>query len=322
MAISLLATAQESAGDYVVTRDTPSWFKSSFLDFPEDISEAAAEGKQLMVYFGQDGCPYCKKLHDDNFHQAEIVSLLKEKFDSVAVNMFGDLDAVWIDGEEYIEKTLARRLNIQFTPTLLFLDDEGNEVLRIAGYQSPPRFLSALHYVLSDLTDGVSFADYWRQQAKQDEKVTALPDLAPPFSAPPYNLSSPSKMTAVLVTQSSCSICNEWQNFLSSDKAKQWHEAFAYVRLDLFGRDNTMSGDQTASQWVLDKQVAFVPAIIFLDESGTEQFRVDGYLRDFHLSSVLDYVASGAYRREPEFQRFLQQRSDQLRQQGENVTIW
>lgn len=45
-------------------------------------------------------------------------------------------------------------------------------------------------------------------------------------------------------------------------------------------------------------------------------------LRDFHLSSVLDYVASGAYRREPEFQRFLQQRSDQLRQQGENVTIW
>ena len=35
----------------------PPWFQETFLDFREDVREAAAQGKRLLVYFGQDGCP-------------------------------------------------------------------------------------------------------------------------------------------------------------------------------------------------------------------------------------------------------------------------
>ncbi len=54
----------------------------------------------------------------------------------------------------------------------------------------------------------------------------------------------------------------------------------------------------------------------------TEVFRIDAYLRPFHLASALDYVASGAYRDEPSFQRFVQTRAERLRVQGETVDLW
>ena len=42
--------------------DKPDWFKNSFLDIREDVADAKAAGKRLVLYFYQDGCPYCKKL--------------------------------------------------------------------------------------------------------------------------------------------------------------------------------------------------------------------------------------------------------------------
>ena len=42
----------------------------------------------------------------------------------------------------------------------------------------------------------------------------------------------------------------------------------------------------------------------------------------WHLAAVLDYVASGAYRGEPSFQRFLQKRADALRAAGQPVDLW
>ena len=50
----------------------PAWFKHSFLDLREDIRDAAAEGKRVMVYFHQNGCPYCAALVNNNFSQKNI----------------------------------------------------------------------------------------------------------------------------------------------------------------------------------------------------------------------------------------------------------
>ena len=47
--------------------EQPAWFKHSFLDLKDDIWEAAAEQKRVILYFYQDGCPYCAKLLRENF---------------------------------------------------------------------------------------------------------------------------------------------------------------------------------------------------------------------------------------------------------------
>ena len=51
-------------------------------------------------------------------------------------------------------------------------------------------------------------------------------------------------------------------------------------------------------------------------------FRIDGYIRPFHLVSALDYVASGSWKTEPSFQRFLQARADRERAAGRTVDLW
>lgn len=62
--------------------------------------------------------------------------------------------------------------------------------------------------------------------------------------------------------------------------------------------------------------------IVFFDPAGREVFRIEAYLRPFHLTSSFDYVSSGAYRTEPSFQRYLQARAAKIRAKGGRVDLW
>ena len=317
--LSMAAAAQQSM-DYIVDRDTPEWFKKSFLDFSEDAAEAAAENKRVMIYFGQDGCPYCKKLHDLNYRQTEIVTKMRNHLDSIALNIYGDLDTVWVDGNEYSEKELAERLSIQFTPTLLFLDEQGREILRLAGYQPPKKFKIALQYVI-DKEEQEPFADYLRRMSPPTPTNTTAATYPQKFVTLPYDFIHAGKPTAVLISQPQCTACNEWRDFLQSETAVLWRQARDVLEVNLYGKQEVMHGMGEAA-WVAKQHVAFVPTLIFFNAEGQEEFRIDGYLRDFHLDSVFDYVVSGAYLQQPEFQRFLQKRADTLREQGVEVKLW
>ena len=57
--------SETPSGDFhgAVEAPHPGWFKESFLDFREDIAEASVEGKRLLLYFWQRGCPYCCLLY-------------------------------------------------------------------------------------------------------------------------------------------------------------------------------------------------------------------------------------------------------------------
>ena len=54
------------------SQEPPAWFTESLLEMREDVAAAAADGKRVMLYFGQDGCPYCKRLMEVNFRQATL----------------------------------------------------------------------------------------------------------------------------------------------------------------------------------------------------------------------------------------------------------
>ena len=168
-------------------QEQPEWFKHSFLDIREDTEEAAATGKRLILYFYQDGCPYCKKLLQDNFGQREITQRTRQYFDLIAINMWGDREVVDLQGNASTEKLFARDLKVMFTPTLLMLDEEGAVVLRINGYYAPHRFLAALEYVGQRLEKKTSFRAY--QAGLTPEKASGRLHGNPDFLQPPYRLS-------------------------------------------------------------------------------------------------------------------------------------
>jgi thioredoxin-related protein len=74
--------------------------------------------------------------------------------------------------------------------------------------------------------------------------------------------------------------------------------------------------------WARELRVVYAPTLVFLDAGGREVFRSEGYLKPFHLAATLDYVASGAYRDEPDFQRYVQKRADAARAAGKRVDLW
>ena len=141
------AGAQVVASPHAI--DIPRWFSNSLLDFKDEIPEAAREGKRVMVYFGQDGCPYCKALMKANFGPGPIADKTRKHFVAIAINIWGDADVTWIDGTKTTEKELARMLKVQFTPTLLFFETDGQLVLRLNGYLPPERFTHVLDYVIA-----------------------------------------------------------------------------------------------------------------------------------------------------------------------------
>jgi thioredoxin-related protein len=105
---------------------------------------------------------------------------------------------------------------------------------------------------------------------------------------------------------------------------KRQLERFDVVRFGLAERTELVTpqgAKTTAEVWARALKVSYTPTVILFD-GGREVFRFEAYVRPFHLAGGLDYVASGGYRKEPSFQRYLQGQADKLRERGERVELW
>jgi len=305
--------------------EAPPWFAQTFLDFGEDIRDAARDGRRLMVYFGQDGCPYCRELMVNNFSQRRIVEKTRGHFVSIALNLWGDRETTWLDGRVMSEKALGRLLNVQFTPTLLFFDESGAIVARVNGYAPPHRFEAVLDYVAGRHEKEGALGAYLARHVR-DSASERMAD-EPFFLPPPYDLqrAPDAKPLAVLFETSRCAPCDEMHRIgFKRAEVRALLERFDVVRFGLSARTPVTTPDgrrTTAEAWARELGVSFTPTFVFIDAGGREAFRIDAYLRPFHLASSLEYVASGAYREEPSFQRFVQQRAERLRARGTKVDL-
>lgn len=136
------------------------FFADTFLDMSEDLADATAEGKDLMVIIEQRGCPYCRELHEVNFARGEIASYANDHFIVVQLDMWGSREVTDFDGEAMEERDLARKWFANFTPTTLFfaLDDPANPpdnmrdalAFLMPGYFKPFHHLSSMEYVFTD----------------------------------------------------------------------------------------------------------------------------------------------------------------------------
>jgi len=317
------ARAQEVA-PYAI--DIPPWFVETFLDFREDVRDAAKNNRRLMVYFGQDGCPYCRQLMVTNFSQRRIVDKTREHFVAVALNIWGDRDVTWVDGRTMSEKELARVLEVQFTPTLLFFDDRMNVVARLNGYYPPHRFEAVLDYVAGGREKSETLAAYLARSTP--EAASARLSAEPFFVKAPYDLTRRrgGKPLAVIFETPYCGACDELhREGFRRPEVRALLARFDVAQFPLGARTGLTTPDGhkvAADAWARDLGVAYTPSMIFFDEGGREVFRIDAYLRSFHLASTLDYVASGAYRSEPSFQRYIQARAERKRAAGERVDLW
>ncbi len=119
--VSAPASAAELGDDGL--HKTP-WMRDTFKDLREDLEEAAGEGKRLVLFIEQQGCIYCKKMHEEVFPQPDLAAYIEENFFVVQMDLHGSTTATDFDGQEEEQRALMRKWGILFTPTLVFLPEE------------------------------------------------------------------------------------------------------------------------------------------------------------------------------------------------------
>lgn len=286
----------------------PDWFKVSFLDIKEDLTEANNEKRGLIIYFGQEYCPYCKALLHNNWGQKEIIKYTRSNFDVIAINVRGDRMVTDLDGQQYPEKLFASNHKTAFTPTLLFYDKAGKQALKLTGYRKPYQFRAALEYVADNHHSKESFRYYLARaegaesfgQDTLNESVIFLP--------PPYELNklTQKKPLAVFFEEKKCHACDVLHaGPLNQNTILKEFSLMNSVQLDMWSDTPIISpgGKKlSARQWADLLDLSYAPTIIFFSENGKEIIRVESVVGFFRLRSVLRYVNSRAYVTQPSYQ--------------------
>ncbi len=323
--------AEEKANyDGAKPTEYPSWFKEGFLDLNEDVSEATKNNKRLMLIFHQPGCPYCNALVERNLAQKDIEQKVRKSFDVVSMNMWGDREIVNIGSQTFTEKSFASALKVQFTPTILFFNEQGKIVLRLNGYLPPDRFKIAVDWVADKHETTISYRDYVAKH-KPNRKNTGKIIREPYFNKQPYNLTklvnNPSKKPfALLFEQKDCPNCLLLHEKVLSEKSTQnIISQFSVIQLDMWAETpiTDLNGVKTTARNLAKKyDVKYAPTIIVFNPQGKEIIRSEAFFKTFHTQGIFHYVLSESYLKQPSFQRYLSKRAEHFVESGVNVDIW
>lgn len=314
LALPLVALGSARDGDF------NSVISESLLEFPDELRDAAKAGKRVVVYFEQENCPICRRMVQTNFSQKDIVDALKRHFVVVPLDVWGARETTWVDGKARPEKELAAHLGVRFTPVLYFLDERGSLVLRANGYMPPHEFRAALAFVSGRMEGKTTFKDYY---AAQPRPAAAKTLASQPFFDAVADTRPRGKPMAILFETPECVECDRLhqEGFRDADVMKQV-PGLRWVRLALHSTEAVTAPDgsaTTAAALAKSLRVTTTPAMVFLDAAGKEAFRLDGYPRAWHVASALEYVASGAWQKEPQFMKYMQLRADRQRAEGREV---
>jgi len=102
----------------------------------------------LVVFFEQGDCHACDVLHTQPLKEPAIHRLFRQ-FDNVQLDIWADTPVVTPNGTRTTAKQWAKDLGIFYTPSILFFDENGREVIRVDSVVRFYRLRNVLNYVNS-----------------------------------------------------------------------------------------------------------------------------------------------------------------------------
>ena len=138
------------------------FFASGTDDFRAELADAKRLGKKaLFVMFEQDGCPGCIYMKKHVLNRADVQQYYRDHFINFSINIYGSIAFDDFAGRNVTEKAFSQAIGIKGTPTLIFYDLEGREVIRLTGaIRDPARFIALGEFVSSGAYRRGKFADY------------------------------------------------------------------------------------------------------------------------------------------------------------------
>jgi len=321
LATSAFASGDQPRGKLVggVMHPVPHWFKESFLEIAEDVDEASAAGKHVMLFFELNGCPYCDRMLTESFEADPLSSYIRANFDVIAVNIQGDRQIAFNAETSVSEKQLSDILKVYSTPALIFLDQDNKTIVRVNGYRAPERFRQVLEFVATRAYRNSSLTDYL--QAKLERNVYRLRDN--PLFSPITDLSTVDGPLMLVFEDGSCYDCDEFHDGILADPRVRAEIApFTVVRLDA---DSTtpivdVEGNPTTPAALARAyQMIYRPGVLLFDD-GNLLRRHDSLTYPHHFKESLRYVA-GDYYQQTDYRSYSRQRTEELLDAGVTIDL-
>ena len=311
----------------------PDWFtQSPFFDLHDDLDNARSKDKQgLMILFTTEGCSYCEMFIRKSLGNPDIASKVQDNFISLGVEIFDDTEITDPHGLSMSIKEFSKKEGVEFSPTLLFFDINGERILRAVGYQSPERFQAILDYVTGEHYRNESLKSYFARKSEKASTLVSYTSLKEDafFEKPPYALDRShfpaNKPLLVIFEEPGCLECLGFHtSVLSLKEVRGVLKKFEIVRLDTTD-DKTIilapDGSRfTPKSWF--NQVAFtrVPALLFFDEKGNEVLKTDALVLRQRMMNSLYYVLERAYEKDWTYQQFARSKAIERYQNNQDKT--
>ncbi|MBK1704197.1 thioredoxin family protein [Halochromatium glycolicum] len=292
----------------------PAWFKQSFLTLADDAEDAEAAGKEgLFLFFTTQGCSYCHLFIEQSLGDPTLAARLREHFDSIGLEIFSDAEMTDFDDKQTRVKTFALEQGVEFAPSLLFVDTDGEPLLRLTGYYGPERFAQVLDYLTTDAGEGLSWREYLAV-LRSDRSGSAAPLRSDPlFAEPPFALNRSEfpaeRPLLVLFETSGCARCERFHDQVLADATiREQLAGFDIVRLDASDEQTpvlTPGGERTnAADWYQTLGFTQLPALAFFSETGEPVLTTDALVLQSRMTNSIGFVNERAYERGWNYQRY------------------
>ena len=161
--IVLCVAAFGAAAAESESRDPYSYFFNLTAgDLKSELADARSAGrKAVFVMFEQEGCPGCMLMKERVLNRPYVQKFYRDRFVNLSLDIFGSVSLTDFAGRTQTEKDYAQSSGIRGTPTLVFYDLEGAEVLRIVGpVRDADEFMLLGEFVASGAYKTRKFAEY------------------------------------------------------------------------------------------------------------------------------------------------------------------
>lgn len=295
----------------------PEWFKESFLEIQEDVDEARAEGKHVMLFFHLDDCPYCDRMINESLDATPMKDFIQKHFDVIAINIKGDREIAFDENTSVTEKRLSQLLKVRYTPNLFFLNHNNKAVVRLTGYRPPDRLQKVMTFVQEKAYQTTTLADYLEKNLTK-----AVYSLRPnPLFQEVKDLSTIKGPLAVIFEDSRCTDCDYLHDkLLKHPEVLSELGRFTVVRLnaDAKGFIIDPQGKQiTAYNMAKKFNVTYRPGIVLFDQ-GKEVTQITGLVYPFHFRETFRFVGSGAHLKNT-YREYMTARKEALLDSGIDV---
>lgn len=321
LSVTTVTHAEPARGKVIgsAVHSAPDWFKESFLEIQEDVDEAAAANKHVMLFFQLNGCPYCDAMLTESFESEPLTTYIQQHFDTIAINVRGDRDVVFNEKLSMKEKELSERLKVFATPAIVFLDNKNKTVVRVNGYRSPERFKQILRFVSEKHYQKLSLNEYLDKNLAKNAYTLRNSKLFTKTS----DLSRYKRPLALIFEDSSCYDCNEFHDkHLTHPDVLKELKPFTLVRLDADSEQSIIDidGSKTTPKALAKKHnMIYRPGMLIFDQ-GKLIRRYDSLLFSHHFKEGLRYVA-GKYYKTQDYGTYSQQRTQELLNQGVDIDL-